>query len=118
MSVLSVIEGIEQEAVTEAKALVGRLETFIESEAQKVIAAAANTNFGTKVLNLMSAAQNTSLTGAQKLAAVIQAVIDAATEFLALGGWAGVFAAVKDFISGVVQMLYPDFIKAFAPKPA
>lgn len=118
MSILSAVETIEQSVVDEATALAGNLEQWIVSEAQKVIAAAANTNFGTVILNLMSAAQNTSMTGAQKLAAVIEAGIKAATEFLSIGGWSGVFAAVKDFIAGMVQMLYPDFIKAFAPKAA
>lgn len=118
MSILSIVESVEHAAVEEAKALAGKLEHFIESEAQKVIAAAANTNFGTIILNLMSAAQNHDLTGTQKMTAVIEAAIKAATEFLSIGGWAGVFAAVKDFIAGVVQLLWPDFIKAFQPKAA
>jgi len=116
MSILAEIHSVEQTVVDEAKALAGKLKSFIQSEAQKVIAAAANTNFGTTILNLMSEIQNHSLTGAQKFEAVLAAAVTAATNFLSLGGWSGVFAAVKDFVAGVVQMLYPDFIRAFAPK--
>jgi hypothetical protein len=118
-SILEAIEHVGEEVVDEAKDLVHDLGGFIQSEAQKVIAAAANTNFGTKILNLMSLAQSKGgLSGADKLKAVIAAALDAAEQFLAIGGWSGVFAAVKDFVAGVVQMLYADFIKAFAPKAA
>ena len=117
-SILEALEDIAEEAVEEAKELIDQIGDFIQSEAQKVIAAAANTNFGTKILNLMSLAQSQNLSGAEKLAAVIGAAEKAAQDFLAIGGWEGVFRAVKDFVAGIVQLLYADFIKAFAPKPA
>lgn len=118
MSILAIIEDIEHSVVAEAKDLAHHLGEFIQSEAQKIIAAAANTNFGTKILNLMSLAQSQNLSGAEKLAAVIGAAEKAAQDFLAMGGWTGVFRAVKDFVAGIVQLLYADFIKAFAPKAA
>lgn len=114
-TILAEVESIEQEVVAETKAVVAKVGSFIKSEAQKVMAAAANTNFGTIVLNLMSAAQNTTMSGADKLSAVVTAIEKAAADFLSAGGWSGLFLAVKDFVAGVVQMLWPDFTKAFAP---
>lgn len=115
-SLIDAIEDIGEEIVEEARELVHRIGDFIQSEAQKVIAAAANTNFGTKILNLMSLAQSQGgLSGAEKLAAVVDAAKDAAHKFLEIGGWTGVFRAIKDFVAGIVQLLYADFIKAFKP---
>lgn len=118
MNILAEVETIEQDVVDDTKALVASIGTFLMSEAQKVMAAAANTDFGTTVLNLMGAVQNKSVSGADKLTAVVTAIEKAATDFLSAGGWSGLFVAVKDFVAGVVQMLWPDFIKAFAPATA
>lgn len=118
MTILTVVESLETAVVDDAKSLIGKLETVLKSEAQKVVAAAANTDFGTTILNLMSEVQNSSLTGAEKMAEVVQAAIKIGTEFLGAGGWAGVFSAVETFLAGVVQFLFADFEKAFAPKAA
>lgn len=116
MSILSVVDSLESAIIEDAQVLITKLETVLKSEAQKVIAAAANTDFGTTILNLMSAVENHGLTGAQKMTEVVAAGIKIGTEFLAAGGWSGAFAAAETFLSGVVQFLFADFEKAFAPK--
>jgi hypothetical protein len=118
MSILSIVETIEGDIVAEAKAIIGRLEGIVVALPQQVIVAATQTNLGGTVSNLMSDIQNHAISGAQKFAEVVAAVTKVAGEFLVNGGWAGVFAAVEHFVAGIIQLLYPAIVKAFAPKAA
>lgn len=99
------------EIVEEAKAGFELVTDFVKGEAQKVVIVAANTDFGTTVLNLMSAAESKQLSGTEKMAEVVAGGVHLATEFLALGGWSGVFAAAEHFVEGVAQLLFADFAK-------
>lgn len=102
-------------AVAEAKAVFAGIEAFVEGEAKKVIVSAAGTDFGTKIANLISLEASKTATGAEKMAGVVGAAVDLGSEFLAAGGWSGVFAKAEHFVQGVAQLIYAD-IAAKLPK--
>lgn len=102
-------------AVAEAKIVFAGIEAFVEGEAKKVIVSAAGTNFGTKIANLISLEASKTATGAEKMAGVVGAAVDLGNEFLAAGGWEGVFVKVEHFVEGVAQLIFAD-IAARLPK--
>lgn len=99
---------IIDEAVAEAKTVFQGIEAFVEGEAKKVIVAAAGTNFGTEIANLISLEASKTATGAEKMAGVVGAAVSLGEEFLTAGGWTGVFVKVEHFVEGVAQLIFAD----------
>lgn len=91
------------------------IETFTMSEGQKLIAMAKQTQLGTDAMNLISALESSTTSGATKMAAVVAALVPIATDFAADGGLAGLETSVEDFVREFAQSAYNDF-KAAAEK--
>ena len=86
--------------------------SFVSTEAQKVVNLAKDTHLYTEAMNAISNAESTfkdkSKSGAEKMAWVVQELITIGTEYLANGGWSGIFAQVSDFLRALVQLVFND----------
>lgn len=87
---------------------------WIKSEGMKVVVLATQTNFGTKLLNLVSLFHSKTMTGAEKMKAIIQSLIGIGTDLLNGGGWRGLFASVEHFLQAAVQLVFNDFAAGLA----
>lgn len=84
---------------------------FLKSEGQKVIVLFAQTDIGTKLLNMMSALWSQTASGSDKMNAVVAAAVDIGEKFLTGGGWAGLFASAADLVRAAAQLLFGDLKK-------
>lgn len=110
----NIVSEITDELIADAKAGLAEIGDFIKGEGQKIIVVAANTNFGTTVLNLISLESSKTATGAEKMAGVVQAGLSLGEQFLAGGGWTGIFASAEHFVQGVAQLVFTDFAAEMA----
>lgn len=109
MPIVEEAKSVVTELVDEAKAIIANFGTWLRSEAQKVLLAASQTTFGTHILNMISAVNGVAASGQDKMNSIVSAALTLGEDFLAGGGWTGVFTAVADFVRGVAQMLFADF---------
>lgn len=88
---------------------------WVKSEAMKVVVLATQTNFGTKLLNLVSLFDNDkTISGAERMNRIVAALIGVGEDLLAAGGWSGLFASVKHFLQGAIQLVFNDFAAGMA----
>lgn len=112
---MSVFAELADDVLEVLKAAGKEVVTFVMSEEQKLVATAKQTRLGTDALNLISALESSSTSGATKMAAVVAALIPIATDFVATGGLSGLVNSVEDFVREFAQSVYNDF-KAAAGK--
>jgi hypothetical protein len=117
MSILNLIEIEIEPIVAEAKALAGKAVTFLATELKslplRAIAFIKETSLGTAIANLISAAEASGASGADKLTAVIAAAEKAYAAFVANGGLSGLVTAGASILRALVEVFVADFKTAF-----
>jgi hypothetical protein len=115
---MSVFAEITDEVATLLKSAGQEIETFAISETHKVVALFINSDYGTKILNLISLAEafgkQDGKTGAQKFEAVVAALVGDATSFMAAGGFPGLVLAAENLARAAVQLVFADFVAEMA----
>lgn len=118
---MSVFAEITDEVATLLKSAGQEVETFAISETHKVVALFINSDYGTKILNLISLAEAfgkaDGKTGAQKFEAVVAAIVADATSFMAGGGFPGLVLAAENLARSAVQLVFNDVVSRLT-KPA
>lgn len=107
---MSIFAEVTDEALAILKEAGHEVVTFVSTEKQKVVNLAKDTHLYTEAENAISNAESTfkNGTGAEKMAWVVKELIQLGTEFLAAGGWSGLFTAVEHFLQALVQLVFND----------
>lgn len=107
---MNIITEITTEIVDEAKAIFASFEGTVKSDATKVVVAATQASgISAAILNIVSDLSSKTMTGAQKMAAAIKDLLNIGIQFLAGGGWAGLFATVEHFLTSAIELVFTDF---------
>ena len=109
-----VIAQIEAEAKTLAAGAVAYAKPMVGDALDLFVGYVKETTFGTSVANLISAASSSTVSGAEKFAAVLLAAKDAWAAFVGAGGVSGVWAQFKGALVYVVQKMAELIFPALA----
>ena len=95
-------------AVAHLKASGHQVETFAVNEFDKALAAAKQTEIGTAALKAVHAAEDTTLTGPQKLEQAVAAVAPVVVDYVAKGGLSAVISDAETFARSLVESTLAD----------
>lgn len=96
--------------ISDAKfqAIKAEAEDFIETEADKVVAALKQTEIGDAVADSIRAIKNADLSGQDKFAAVVSEMGPVVLDYVISGGIPAVLDDVEDIARQLVQSVYND----------
>lgn len=107
---MSIFAEITDEALSILKAAGHAIETFIVSEAQKlVIYLKQNEPLVTKTLNIISDLESSSLSGADRMNKLLSDIADEAATIAAEGGFSGLLARGVNDLRQFGQSVFDDF---------
>lgn len=119
MSIIDDIEIAIEPIIEEAKEWGEKALDFLKdvpiTAGQKAVALIKETSLGTAIMNLVSAASHTGLSGSEKFALVFDKAIAAYRAFADNGGLSGLIATGLSVLRQVIQSLVDDFKAAFLP---
>lgn len=108
---MKIFAEIEEGAVGVLKAAGHVVETFVITEAQKVvILLKQNEPLVTKTLNLISDLMSSTMSGADKMNKVISDIMDMVQEVMAEGGFSGIIARALQIVRQFAQSVFDDFV--------
>ena len=109
---MSVFAELTDDAVAFLKAGGHLVKAFVTSEADKAQVylkqAAENEPLVTKTLNLVSDLESKQMTGAAKMDAVVEDILDGVTTALAEGGFGHLVSEAASLARGLGQMVFTD----------
>ena len=111
---MSIFVELEDDAIEILKSAGKAIEAFVLSEGQKLVAEVKQTYVGTVALNVISALQNHTMSGTDKLGAVVSAVVPLIQKLIATGGITGAITSVESFALEFAQSVYNDFKASIA----
>lgn len=111
---MSIFAELEDDAIAILKGAGKAIETFVLSEGQKLVAEVKQTYVGTVTLNIISALENHSMSGADKLGAVVSAIVPLIQKLVATGGVSGAISSVESFALEFAQSVFNDFKASIA----
>ena len=114
MSLKTILVTIEDTALAALKSAGTVLEGVVISDSQKLVAEVKQTDLGTTALNIISALESHTGTGAEKMEMLVADVVPALTKLVASGGLKGLVVSIESFALEFAQSAFNDFKAAIA----